>query len=78
MAGAAGLRHVDAAQVAFRHPLLRPAVDRAATFRQRQAVPLALASAVDGDRRAWHPPASEPVGLVLALGAFRVGDRYLI
>jgi len=47
-----------AAQVAFRHSLLRSAVYRAAAAEERQNVHLALAAATDAetdpDRRAWH------------------------
>jgi AAA ATPase domain len=53
----AGLLDV-AAQVRFRHPLVRSAVYRSASDLQRQSVHRALAEATDGvlepDRRAWH------------------------
>ena len=56
-AESAGLLEVDA-RVRFRHPLVRSAIYRAATPRQRQEVHRALAEAtdvqVDPDRRAWH------------------------
>src|SRR5262249_60203514 len=57
-AEAARLVRVRGARVEFRHPLVRSAVYRAATFAERRAVHLALAAALDGagqaDRR---PPA---------------------
>ena len=56
-AEAAGLIEL-AARVRYRHPLLRAAVYRAATLRDRREVHRALAEATDPgadpDRRAWH------------------------
>src|SRR5262245_50994654 len=79
-AEAARLVRVQGARVEFRHPLVRSAVYRAATFAERRAVHLALAEALDGagqaDRRAWHRAAAvvgadEPAAEDLE----RAGDR---
>jgi len=56
-AEADGLLHLGL-QVAFRHPLLRSAIYRAASTDERRAAHRALAAATDAeldpDRRAWH------------------------
>ncbi|GAA3070786.1 LuxR family transcriptional regulator [Pseudonocardia yunnanensis] len=60
---AAGLVEI-AAQVRFRHPLVRAAIYDAATPQERQHVHRALADATDPeaepDRRAWHKAQSAP------------------
>ncbi|MFC6373059.1 AAA family ATPase, partial [Nonomuraea thailandensis] len=55
-----GLVTVSAQSVAFRHPLIRTAAYRGATFTDRLAAHAALASALagDGDRAAWHRAAA--------------------
>src|SRR5215469_4092075 len=61
-AEAARLVRVQGARIEFRHPLVRSAIYRAATFAERRAVHLALAGALEGagqaDRRAWHRAAA--------------------
>jgi DNA-binding CsgD family transcriptional regulator len=53
-----GLVLVAGSSLEFRHPLVRSAVYRSATFARRAAAHTALADALDGeenaDRRAWH------------------------
>jgi DNA-binding CsgD family transcriptional regulator len=62
-AEAAGLLELGA-QVRFRHPLVRPAVYRSASTRERQSVHRALAEAIDPelepDRRVWHRAQATP------------------
>jgi DNA-binding CsgD family transcriptional regulator len=82
-AEAAGLVQFGA-RVAFRHPLVRSAVYRAASQEDRQAAHRALGEAtdpdVDPDRRAWHraqaaPGPDEEVAEELALSAGRAQAR---
>jgi len=61
-AEAGRLVRVAGGRVEFRHPLVRSAIYRAATFAERRAAHLALAGALDevgqADRRAWHRAAA--------------------
>ena len=50
----AGMIAVDARGLSFAHPIVRTAVDRAATPSARRAAHRALAAAVSGPQRAWH------------------------
>ena len=51
----AGLISVAGSTVRYRHPLMRSALDRAATAGQRRNAHLAFAEVIaDPDRRAWH------------------------
>ena len=57
-AEAAGLLHITATEVSFRHPLVRSAVYQSAPFSERAHVHRALARTSDPDRRAWHQAAA--------------------
>jgi DNA-binding CsgD family transcriptional regulator len=50
----AGMIVVDARGLSFAHPIVRTAVDRAATPSARRAAHRALAATVSGPQRAWH------------------------
>ncbi len=50
----AGLVHLHAETLRFRHPLLRAAVYQSASATARRGAHAALAQATEGDRRAWH------------------------
>ena len=81
----AGLVSVEGGRLAFRHPLVRSAVYRAATSSARRAAHRALAGALDGDaeqadRRAWHLASSvaepdEAVVRALEEAAERAAER---
>src|SRR6266849_2844000 len=76
-----GLIAIAGARVRFRHPLMRSALDQAATPGQRRAAHLALAQVIpDPDRRAWHRArsvlgADEGAAADLEAAAGRAQDR---
>ncbi|MFF4273481.1 AAA family ATPase [Streptomyces sp. NPDC001536] len=78
----AGLVRVEGGRVRLRHPLVRSAVHRAATFAERREAHLTLAAALarEPDRRAWHLAAAalgpdEDIARVLAESARRFQHR---
>lgn len=76
-----GMIAISGARVRFRHPLIRSALDQAATPGQRRAAHLALAEVIaDPDRRAWHRArsvlgADESAAADLEAAAARAQDR---
>src|ERR1700730_4455825 len=76
-----GLIAIFGAVVRFCHPLIRSAIDQAATAGQRRAAHLALAEVIaDPDRRAWHRArsvlgADEGAAADLEATAARAQDR---
>jgi DNA-binding CsgD family transcriptional regulator len=59
-AAAAGLVQLEGASVEFRHPLMRSAVNQAASLEERRRAHAALAAALarEPDRRVWHEAAA--------------------
>jgi DNA-binding CsgD family transcriptional regulator len=77
----AGLISVAGATVRYRHPLIRSALDQAATAGQRRNAHLAFAEVIaDPDRRAWHRAKAvlgedEGAAADLEIAAGRAQDR---
>src|SRR6266852_5218709 len=76
-----GLISVAGSAVRYRHPLMRSAMDQAATEGQRRSAHLALAEVIaDPDRRAWHRAKAvlgedEGAAAALEITAGRARDR---
>ena len=76
----AGMIVVDARGLAFAHPIVRTAVERAATPSARRAAHRALAAAVSGPQRAWHLAAAaqapdEPLAAELETLGYEAAKR---
>jgi len=77
----AGLISVAGSTVRYRHPLMRSALDQAATAGQRRSAHLAFAEVIgDPDRRAWHRAKAvlgedEGAAADLEIAAGRAQDR---